>query len=159
MLALCLVAQPCLTLCNPMDYRCSGPSVHGDFPGKNTRVEQDAWLSTKKLQGMSISKKKSESEERKRHKNWTQICHSHQSIQTKNFKRLQYLKYWYSVFLLNLACLGSPHSACTNVSWCTILFCSYPISGVFLAKKGTSSLRDCSCVDMRLGSLNQWIFA
>ena len=62
---------------------------------------------------------------------------------------------WYSIFLLNLACLGSPHSACTNVSWCTILFCNYPISGVFLAKKGTSSLRDCSCLDMRLGSLNQ----
>ena len=35
---LCLVAQSCLTLCDPMD--CSPPhsSVHGDSPGKNTGV-------------------------------------------------------------------------------------------------------------------------
>ena len=35
---LCLAAQLCLTLCNPMD--CSPPvsSVHGDSPGKNTAV-------------------------------------------------------------------------------------------------------------------------
>ena len=35
---LCLVAQLCPILCNPMD--CSPPSsyVHGDSPGKNTRV-------------------------------------------------------------------------------------------------------------------------
>ena len=30
---LCLVAQSCPTLCDPMDYRSS---VHGDSPGKNT---------------------------------------------------------------------------------------------------------------------------
>ena len=35
---LCLVAQSCLTLCNPMDCRLPGSSVHGDFPGKNTGV-------------------------------------------------------------------------------------------------------------------------
>ena len=36
--ALCLVAQLCLTLCDPMD--CSPPSsfVHEDSPGKNTGV-------------------------------------------------------------------------------------------------------------------------
>ena len=35
---LCLVAQSCQTLCDPMD--CSPPafSVHRDFPGKNTGV-------------------------------------------------------------------------------------------------------------------------
>ena len=35
----CRVAQSYLTLCNPMD--CSPPcsSVHGDSPGKNTRVD------------------------------------------------------------------------------------------------------------------------
>ena len=34
----CLVAQSCVTLCNPMD--CSPPSsfIHGNSPGKNTRV-------------------------------------------------------------------------------------------------------------------------
>ena len=32
---LCLVAQSCPTLCNPMDYRPPGSSVHGDSPGKN----------------------------------------------------------------------------------------------------------------------------
>ena len=32
------VAQPYLTLCNPMDSGPPGSSVHGDFPGKNTGV-------------------------------------------------------------------------------------------------------------------------
>ena len=35
---LCVVAQSCPTLCNPVDCSPSGPSVHGDTPGKNTRV-------------------------------------------------------------------------------------------------------------------------
>jgi len=35
---LCLVAQSCLTLCNPMDCSLPGCSVHGDYPGKNTGV-------------------------------------------------------------------------------------------------------------------------
>ena len=34
---LCLVAQSCPTLCDPMDFP-PGPSVHGDSPGKNTGV-------------------------------------------------------------------------------------------------------------------------
>ena len=33
---LCLVAQSCLTLCNPRDCSSPGSSVHGDSPGKNT---------------------------------------------------------------------------------------------------------------------------
>ena len=33
---LCLVAQSCLTLCNPVDCSPPGSSVHGDSPGKNT---------------------------------------------------------------------------------------------------------------------------
>ena len=33
-----LVAQLCLTLCNPMDCSPPSSSVHGDSPGKNTRV-------------------------------------------------------------------------------------------------------------------------
>ena len=35
---LCVVAQSCPTLCNPVDCSPSGPSVHADTPGKNTRV-------------------------------------------------------------------------------------------------------------------------
>ena len=35
---LCSVAQPCLTLYDPMDCCPSGSSVHGDSPGKNTGV-------------------------------------------------------------------------------------------------------------------------
>ena len=31
-----LVAQSCLTLCDPMDYSPPGSSVHGDSPDKNT---------------------------------------------------------------------------------------------------------------------------
>ena len=36
---LCLVAQLCLTLCDPMDCSMPGSSVHGDSPGKNTGVD------------------------------------------------------------------------------------------------------------------------
>ena len=35
---LCLVAQLSLILCDSMDYRPPGSSVHGDSPGKNTGV-------------------------------------------------------------------------------------------------------------------------
>ena len=35
---LCLVTQPCLTLCDPMDCSLPGSSVHGDSSGKNTGV-------------------------------------------------------------------------------------------------------------------------
>ena len=35
---LCLVAQSCLTLCDPVDYSPPGSSVHGDSPGKDTGV-------------------------------------------------------------------------------------------------------------------------
>ena len=37
-LVLCLVAQSCLTLCDPMDCSLLGSSVHGDSPGKSTGV-------------------------------------------------------------------------------------------------------------------------
>ena len=33
-----LISQSCLTLCNPRDCSLPGSSVHGIFPGKNTRV-------------------------------------------------------------------------------------------------------------------------
>ena len=35
---LCLVAQLCPTLFDPMDYSPPGSSVHGNSPGKNTGV-------------------------------------------------------------------------------------------------------------------------
>ena len=35
---LCLVAQSCLTLCNPMDCSLPGSSVHADSPDKNSGV-------------------------------------------------------------------------------------------------------------------------
>ena len=35
---MCLVTWMCPTLCNPMDYSPPGSSVHGDSPGKNTKV-------------------------------------------------------------------------------------------------------------------------
>ena len=35
---MCLVAQLCLTLCNPIDCSPPGSSVHGNSPGKNTGV-------------------------------------------------------------------------------------------------------------------------
>ena len=42
--ALCLVAQSCLTLCDPMDHSPPGSSVHGVSPGKNTGVGCHALL-------------------------------------------------------------------------------------------------------------------
>ena len=41
---LCLVAQSCLTLCDPMDYSLLGSSVHRDSPGKNTSMGCHALL-------------------------------------------------------------------------------------------------------------------
>ena len=35
---MCLVTQSCLTLCNTKDCNPPGSFVHGDSPGKNTRV-------------------------------------------------------------------------------------------------------------------------
>ena len=40
----CLVAQSCLTLCDPMDCNPSGSSVLGESPGKNTGVGCHALL-------------------------------------------------------------------------------------------------------------------
>ena len=36
---LCLVAQLCPTLCNPIDNSLPGSSVHKNYPGKNTGVD------------------------------------------------------------------------------------------------------------------------
>ena len=41
---LCLVAQSCLTYCNPVDCSPPGSSVPGDSPGKNTGVGCHALL-------------------------------------------------------------------------------------------------------------------
>ena len=41
---MCLVAQSCLTVCDPMDCSPPGSSVHGDPPGKNTGVGCHALL-------------------------------------------------------------------------------------------------------------------
>ena len=41
---LCLVAQWCLTLFDPMDHSTPGSSVHGDSPGKNTEVGSHSLL-------------------------------------------------------------------------------------------------------------------
>ena len=38
------VDQSCLTLSEPMDCSLPGSSVHGDSPGKNTRVGSHAFL-------------------------------------------------------------------------------------------------------------------
>ena len=43
-IVLCLVAQSCLTICDPMDYSLPGSSVHGDSPSKNTGVHCHALL-------------------------------------------------------------------------------------------------------------------
>ena len=42
--SVCLAAQSCPTLCDPVDCSPSGLSVHGDPPGKNTEVGCHALL-------------------------------------------------------------------------------------------------------------------
>ena len=42
--SVCLVAQSCPTLCDPIDYSPPGSSVHGDSPDKNTGVGCHALL-------------------------------------------------------------------------------------------------------------------
>ena len=42
--SLCLGAQSCPTLCNPMDCSPPGSSVHGDSPRKNTAMRCHAFL-------------------------------------------------------------------------------------------------------------------
>ena len=44
LMCLCIVAQSCLTLCDPMDCSLPGSSVHGDSPGKNSGVGCHALL-------------------------------------------------------------------------------------------------------------------
>ena len=44
LLVLCLVAQSCLALCDPMDGILPGSSVHEDSPSKNTGVGCHAFL-------------------------------------------------------------------------------------------------------------------
>ena len=44
MVVLCLVAQLCLTLYNPVNYSPPVSSVHGDSPGKNTGLGCTALL-------------------------------------------------------------------------------------------------------------------
>ena len=41
---LCLVAQSCPTLCDPIDCRLPGSSVHGDSLGKNIGALSDAYF-------------------------------------------------------------------------------------------------------------------
>ena len=43
-LVLCLLAQSCPILCDPMDCNLPSSSVHGDSPGKNTGVGCHALL-------------------------------------------------------------------------------------------------------------------
>ena len=52
---LCLVAQSCLILCNPMDCSPPGSAIHGDSLGKNTRVGCHALLQVFPTQGRNRS--------------------------------------------------------------------------------------------------------
>ena len=67
---LCLVAQLCLTLCNPMGCNPPGSSVQGDSPGKNTGVGFHALL-----QGIFPTQGL---EPQLSHSRWILYCLSHQ---------------------------------------------------------------------------------
>ena len=67
---LCLVTQSCPTLYNPMDSSPPGPSVHGDFSGKNTEMGCHALL-----QGIFPTRR---SNPGLLHCRWIVYCLSHQ---------------------------------------------------------------------------------
>ena len=66
----CLVAQSCLTLCDPMDCSPPGSSVHGDFSGKSTETGCHALL-----QGIFLTQR---SDPGLLHCKWIVYCLSHQ---------------------------------------------------------------------------------
>ena len=56
-ICLCLVAQSCPTLCDPVGCSLPGPSVHGVSPGKNTALGslsllQQIFLTQESKQGL-----------------------------------------------------------------------------------------------------------
>ena len=60
---MCLVTQPCLTLCDPMDCSPPGSSVHGDSLGKNTGVScyallQGIFPTQESIQGLLYCRRK-----------------------------------------------------------------------------------------------------
>ena len=64
-----LVAQPCLTLCDPTDCNLPDPSVHGDSPGKNTGVGGHTLLQgVFPTQGLSLGLKIAEEKGRQKGK-------------------------------------------------------------------------------------------
>ena len=52
---LCLVAQSCPTLCDPMECSLPGSTVHGNSPGKNTGVGCHALLQGTSSQGNELT--------------------------------------------------------------------------------------------------------
>ena len=75
-MCLCLVAQSCPTLCNPVDCRQSGSSVHGDFPGKNIGVGCHALL-----QGILPTQRSNPS---LLHCRWILYCLTHQGSHSQS---------------------------------------------------------------------------
>ena len=95
-MCLCLVAQSCLTLCNPVDCRQWGSSVHGDFPGKNIGAGCHALL-----QGILPTQR---SNPGLLHYRWILHCLSHQGSHSQSHytevfvKWFGFLCYTYGVF-------------------------------------------------------------
>ena len=59
-LYVCLVAQSCPTLCNPMDCNLPDTSVHGYSPSKNTGVDCHALIAMPSSRGSSQSRNQTE---------------------------------------------------------------------------------------------------
>ena len=96
---LCLVAQLCLTLCDPMD--CSLPGSSGDSPGKNTGVGWHALLrGIFRTQGFNPGLP---------HCKWILYHLNHQwsPLLKLNFTNSQlYFHFWVMTFLTHLLCLN-----------------------------------------------------
>ena len=103
---LCLVAQSCLTFCDPMDCSPPGSSVHGDSPGKNTGEGCHALLQEIfPIQG---------SDSGLQHCRWILYCLSHQGsplmyytehiMRIKVFWKSNLLPSWTQLVLRSLSC-------------------------------------------------------
>ena len=121
----CLVTELCLTLCDTMDSSAPGSSVHGNSPGKNTRVVCHAIL-----QGMFLilhlnpglphcRQIFSPFEPRRKLQNFKYKWHFKNCDSQINFKLT-----WYCSFLRHIRLFVTPWTAAQQASLSFTISCS-----------------------------------
>ena len=95
---MCLVTQLCPAPCNPMDCSPLGSSVHGDSPGKNTRMGGHDFLPTQES-------------------NWG-ILHCRQILYQLNYQGSPYISLIYYIsYYINISYLCYTQNIIISMSW------------------------------------------